>query len=364
MLLPYSSELEISNLSRLFDKMSESYKIFWFRAILDKVAAGKTRLTYDELINQMIADAWYMVSEYKLNLGPSDTLEAAVHHVHQISGLKSSEKKETILKFLENCRDKELLKKKRTLTEQVPYRLQAPFIEAIKGNDWKGPKQLLAERINYEKRLMYYFVQISGLSSQIEMQDDWARYLQENQQIIRGWIQYNLIEYLQRRNPSVPGIVNKLYPPQERKLEKVKKYWRAITEVKPLREIYGFEPLSKTNLSIDHFVPWSYVAHDELWNLHPTTKGINSSKNNNLPDWKTYFSRFCGLEFYSYQLIWKYDKIHVEFEKCQKEHLNSTEALRLYARGHNEAEFTRQLEDLVQPVYQSAQKMGFGRWTL
>ncbi|MBE5919975.1 MAG: hypothetical protein E7272_09045 [Pseudobutyrivibrio ruminis] len=25
------------------------------------------------------------------------------------------------------------------------------------------------------------------------------------------------------------------------------------------------------DISIDHFVPWSYVAHDEMWNLNPTT---------------------------------------------------------------------------------------------
>lgn len=45
----------------------------------------------------------------------------------------------------------------------------------------------------------------------------------QNQEILRGWIQYNFAIYLQTRNPSVPGITNKLYPPQGRKLEKVKK---------------------------------------------------------------------------------------------------------------------------------------------
>ena len=44
-------------------------------------------------------------------------------------------------------------------------------------------------------------------------------------------------------------------------------------------------------ISVDHFVPWQYVAHDELWNLHPTTKSINSSKSNNLPVWDRYFSQ-------------------------------------------------------------------------
>jgi hypothetical protein len=89
MKLPYSGNLSIERLGRLFDKMSESYKLFWFQAIVNKVISGKETLTYNELINDMIADSWYMMSEYKLNLGPSDTLEALVHYIYEISGLKT-----------------------------------------------------------------------------------------------------------------------------------------------------------------------------------------------------------------------------------------------------------------------------------
>ena len=51
-----------------------------------------------------------------------------------------------------------------------------------------------------------------------------------------------------------------------------------IVTIKPVYEIYGKKPLDAKNISIDHFVPWSYVAHDELWNLTPTTRSINSTK--------------------------------------------------------------------------------------
>lgn len=70
-----------------------------------------------------------------------------------------------------------------------------------------------------------------------------------------------LIIYLQKRNPSVPGIADKLFPPVERKLEKVKRYWKAIIDVEPVYDIYGNYRLTDKDISIDHFVPWSYVAH-------------------------------------------------------------------------------------------------------
>ena len=100
MQLPYSETIDIIYLARLFDKKSESYKLFWFLAIVDKVSDGKSYLTYDELINWMVADAWYMVTEFRLNLGPSDTLEALVKYIYQVSGLKTNEKKDGILSFL------------------------------------------------------------------------------------------------------------------------------------------------------------------------------------------------------------------------------------------------------------------------
>ena len=93
--------------------------------------------------------------------------------------------------------------------------------------------------------------------------------------------------------------------------------------VQPVVEIYGNGELTEKDISIDHFVPWSYVANDEIWNLHPTTKSINSSKSNHLPRWDVYFKKLSGLEYLSYQLMWRHDGIRKEFEKIKKKHLNS-----------------------------------------
>lgn len=363
MQLPHSTTLEIQYLSRLFDNTSECYKFFWFQAIISKILEGKKSITYEELIDEMIADAWYMVTEYHLNLGPKDTLESLVHYLQEISCLKSSEKKETIIKYLNDCKDKEVIKRKRTLTKNVPYRLQAPFMDKLKGKEWNVSERALIAKINEERRLIYYFDKASGMQTTIRIEDDWFTYIHQNQEIIKGWLQYHMILYLQKRNPSVPGIADKLYPPQERKLDRVKKYWKLLLSLQPIYEIYGNVQLTDQDISIDHFVPWSYVAHDEFWNLHPTTRGINSSKGNHLPDWDTYFLSFAKLEYLSYEMLWKYDKVHDEFEKCAKEHLNSDEIRRrIYRQGQDFHTFSRTLEEVIQPIYQSAKNCGFKDW--
>ena len=364
MQLPYSHNLEVKYLSRLFDNTSECYKFFWFQAIVSKVLEGKKYITYEELTDEMIADAWYMVTEYHLNLGPKDTLEALVHHLQQISGLKSSEKKETIIHYLENCEDKNVVKRKRVLTKNVPYRLQAPFMDKVKGKEWNVSESALISKINQERRLMYYFEALNGMQTTIRFSSEWFTYIHKNQEIIKGWLQYNMILYLQKRNPNVPGIADKLYPPQEQKLEKVKKYWKLLLTFQPIHEIYGKTQVTDKDISIDHFVPWSYVAHDEFWNLHPTTRSINSSKSNHLPDWNIYFPQLAKLQYISYEMIWKYDTVHDEFEKCAKEHLNDEQIRRkIYREGQDFTTFLNGLEEIVQPVYQSAKNCGFKNWS-
>ncbi|HBA70377.1 MAG TPA: hypothetical protein DCZ40_13615 [Lachnospiraceae bacterium] len=236
-------------------------------------------------------------------------------------------------------------------------------MDKVKGKEWDVSESVLISKINQERRLMYYFDALNGMQTKIRLSSEWVTYIHLNQEIIKGWLQYNIIIYLQKRNPSVPGIADKLYPPQERKLEKVKKYWKLLLTIRPVHEIYGHVQLSDKDMSIDHFVPWSYVAHDEFWNLHPTTRSINSSKSNHLPDWNIYFPQLARLEYISYEMMWKYDAVYGEFEKCAKEHLNDNMVRKkIYQKGQDFISFANALEEILQPIYLSAKNCGFKGW--
>lgn len=360
--LPYSDQLNIGGLSRIFDNKSECYKLFWFQAILNKIEEGKNQITFEELIDEMIAEAWYMVSEYHLNLGPKDNLEFAVDYIAANTQMKSSERKDAVLSYLKNTDDKKVREYKQKLTYNVPYRLQAPFLD-FKTNDWNTGTGKLVDRINEQDGLLYYFENTSGLNTEIKVVPEWIEYIRSNKEILEAWVKYNMITYLQKRNPSVPGISDKLSPPIERNLKKVIKYWKIVSENRLVKDIYGNEIITDKNISIDHFVPWSYVAHDELWNLHPTTKTINSSKSNNLPIWDMYFPRLCETEYASYQLVWESESVHKEFDACVKDHVNSDEIrYRLYREGLDSHEFANELKSIIYPVYCSAQNCGFKSW--
>ena len=55
------------------------------------------------------------------------------------------------------------------------------------------------------------------------------------------------------------------------------------------------------NFSLDHFLPWSFVAHDELWNLIPTIPEVNFSKSNNFPA-ERYLDSFIRLQYLSLEI--------------------------------------------------------------
>ena len=69
------------------------------------------------------------------------------------------------------------------------------------------------------------------------------------------------------------------------------------------------------------------------------------------------------LEYQSYQMIWKYDAVHKEFDKCAKEHINNDDIrYRIYRQGVDFSEFAGELKSVILPVYQSAENCGFGKW--
>lgn len=363
--LPYSNILQTEKFGRLFDNVTECYKFFWFKAIIEKVKEGRSLLSYEELVDEMVCSAWYMVNAYHLNLGPADALEAVIKLVHdKYPYLTSSAKKEDIIFCLKDTDDLQIIQKKKQLTRYVPYRLQIPFLSEISEKKLPVSEKEQIKLFNQQDRLLYYFEALNGLSTCIRIHDEWIVYIQRNYEIICGWLEYKMIQFLQRRNPNVPGISEKLYPPQERNLSEVKKFWKLIISLQPVYEIYSDQLLDKKDISIDHFVPWSYVAHDELWNLSPTTRSINSSKSNSLPDWNTYFSKLVKQQYDAYTLIHENDSVHHEFHICARKHINNKEIkLHIYDKANlTQTMFSNELESILLPVYESARNCGFKQW--
>ena len=83
----------------------------------------------------------------------------------EISGFKASEEKAVLLAYIRNCKDPEVLRYKKILTENVPYRLQAPFLD-LRTNEWNVGKKQLIDRIAGEGGGLSCFIRDGGETPQ------------------------------------------------------------------------------------------------------------------------------------------------------------------------------------------------------
>ena len=138
-----------------------------------------------------------------------------------------------------------------------------------------------------------------------------------------------------------------------------------MTEVsnRPIRDIYTGQLLAEKQFDLDHFIPWSYVTNDELWNLTPMDGKLNSSKSNKLPKWETYFQSLAENQYFLYEIIFSHEQVRKQFEKCRRDNLNAIWAVEtLYVEGNSEEQFRNILEHNMKPLYESARLQGYELW--
>ncbi len=103
------------------------------------------------------------------------------------------------------------------LLKYVPYRLIRPFFS----NQLRGVKDGIVNRKieEYSNDLFEIekpFYKISKENQNVVIHDDWLEYIKLNYGIIKDWLLWNLLEYMQKQNPNIPNLSVKLLPPQER----------------------------------------------------------------------------------------------------------------------------------------------------
>ena len=55
--------------------------------------------------------------------------------------------------------------------------------------------------------------------------------------------------------------------------------------------------------AVEHFIPYSFVSHDLIWNLIPANPTFNSVKGDKLPSLEKYFDPFFDLQKRSIDLM-------------------------------------------------------------
>ena len=290
---PFSQNprLDISALARVFNTYTNSYKFLFFQALLAHLKEkdfpdSEVEIRLRDLAIEMAVLAWYPSSYFRLTFGSQDQICKLLRDVaHNKENSISNGKLNKQLREEIGGRY-EKLELDRILLRYVQYAFLKPFFEeeTLRAEGARY-ERIVKDLSSHENRLsipLYRFR--GGDSSTIYVPREWMQYLSTHYSIVEGWAKYEWAKFLQRRNPNVPAIIEKLEPPKTRgPLGMQTKFWDQIIQRKTIMCIYSQQPLIAGEFELDHFIPWSFVAHDELWNLVPVKKDANRSKGNKLP---------------------------------------------------------------------------------
>ena len=307
----------------------------------------------------MIAYAWYPISKFRLYFGAWDNLGKVVNYISDTYNLKSNINKSELIDFIYNSDDKKLNKMIKNLTYNVPHKFLSPFYDGIAKEPPLKTVMILSKE---HKRWIYEIYRNSDEENCIRIREGWDDYLKYNYKMIQGWVYYKLVCFLQKRNPNVPGIAMKLEAPVNRKLTTQTKIWTSIIERKNIIDSYTGLPFTKENykehgnLSMDHFIPWSFVLHDQMWNLVPTFKNINSQKSDNLFNYEDYIEGLAKLQYDAFCFVVD-EKRENEIEEYRGI-LRVPDAVAFKAEGSYE-EFFKRYKEGTCPIYNIAANQGF-----
>lgn len=351
--LPLSDNLPVHKLASVFKNTVATYKFYWLLAIIEFVAKeGRTEITFRELISKMIANAWYSITAFKLSFGKSDNLEKVINVLCRNYGFAYSDDKDDIYLRLISDTDKTVENEIRGFYDNVPYWFLSPWAP-------NSTKKDIVVRSQQEKNDFLYTL-FTNKPKRIVVNERWIEYVKLNHSVLTDFCYWNLLGFIETRNPNVPGLSNKLIKPTFRApLIKQRKYWDQLfisgTKVKC---IYTGAELSRNSYDIEHFVPWTFVTHDLIWNLIPSDSSINRSKSDKLPDLDRYLKPFVSLQMAGLRAACKSnsnDKIFEDFLLLKI--LSPSDLLNLDFDAQ-----CRVYHDVLSPLIQIASNSGFQYW--
>lgn len=264
------------------------------------MAGGLTSVKAIDLAARMVAMAWDATLVHRLSFGWADQLPKVAQWMVATGRLQKNMAEEDIAESLISLAkiDAEVRKSLRLVLTHVPYRFLSPWISS------QDNAAVALRSQNFENGCLYAIAG-RGDDMVITLNPDWVDYINSNYQVLRSFALWNLTVFVQSRNPNVPNIAEKLLRQHTRSsLARQRALWEVvIANGCGIRCIYTGRPLTQWSFDLDHFVPWSFVCHDQMWNLVPADPSVNSSKSDRLPNLDTYLPSLAKIHK---QAIWQW----------------------------------------------------------
>jgi hypothetical protein len=286
--LPHSEHLPVNNLAACFNNTSATYKFYWLLSIIQSLESGKTIISKRELFAGMVSTAWYTVNYFHISFGKQDKLQRAIENIAVHENLTIDANKASVFERLVNSENIQTIRELSYFNNQVPHWFLSPWFP---GENQQG---IYRNSQEFHNKCLY-----AVHDSFIQVNLCWVNYFLENAVLIKDFCHWNLVMYLQGKNPSVPDIPNKIIKPALRSnlIKQRTQFWDiVIKELETVECIYTKNPLTLGNYAVEHYIPYNFVSHNLIWNLIPADTSFNCKKSDKLPPMDKYFTSFFSLQ--------------------------------------------------------------------
>ena len=352
--IPTNNNLPVSLLAGVFNKTTATYKFYWFISLLEiLIERQQSTIPKRTILARMICNSWYPIHYFKISFGYFDMLSKNSQEIQRLLDLPIDINKDELFELLLNTNDRRINSLINHFDKQVPYRFLSPWFPQ------KSNAQIVQLSNSFEDNCLYRIIE--NKPRKIDVNPEWISYLNLNYKILMDFCYWNLAIYLQAKNPNVPDIPNKLVKPITRgALTKQRNFWKIVfDDLKEIPCIYTNSVLIKDSFSVEHFIPYSFVSHDLLWNLIPVNPIINISKGNKLPDLEVFLDKFVEVQHFGLKSAFLKNPNNKLLEDYLILGGNISELVEL-----THYELILRYKKILTPLVQIAENMGFELWKL
>jgi hypothetical protein len=302
----------------------------------------------------MVANAWYPINYFKLSFGKSDSMYDVVKELRNITNIPIDTDKKEIISILEQeVKSNKVKNLLRIFTLNVPFRFLRPWI------DTSDDKETVERSTHFENSCLYAIRRESN-DWWIDINPVWSEYITTNCKILLDFSYWNLGTILANSQSERSEHPKQAYQARSKRasLNSQRKFWNTVVTVEGnFRCIYTNKELQVGEYDLDHFIPWSFVSHDLLWNLVPVSPEINSSKSDGLPDLKIYLPKLADSQHKALKTFTSVSKSNKILEDYLSLGSSIDELIEM-----DDKSFYKVFEKTFSPLEQIALNMGFKIW--
>ena len=326
---------EFAVVNRLFENTTQSYKFLWGMALLEIV--NNNRTDHFDSLKIRIKDITAYSCIYALRLKHIFKIRLSARYDSLFEKLTLGEealealKNESInlKKYFENNvlkSNPDIIKK---FTKDVPYQFVKPCIaqNELSGKFHQKQKQIKTKLdINnppYDNSFPY---KINYQDHTVNINPCWRAFFQDYHYTLKMYFTQAFGQYLNRYNIDIPNLFYKVDPAApawQRELTSQRELWQKFITEERVEDIFDDKRVTEIGYyALDHFIPWNFVAHNQLWNLTPIEKNLNSIKSDQIliPS-SIYYKKLAEQQFTLFSWLkktnrqkWLKDYVNVDYD--------------------------------------------------